>query len=138
MRSIAFTRPLLAPALFAVLGACATVSAHDDTSVDGVADGSDFTMQPGTQVLLAEHGSLRYLRVLDDSRCKPDVQCIWAGDAEVAFRWTPAGGTALDFSLHTAKAPKEQTLGARRLTLVSLSRDAAPTAVLRIGRAATP
>lgn len=138
MRSIAHARPLLAAALFLSLGACAAVSAHDDAPVHVVADGSDFTMQPGTQVLLADHGSLRYLRVRQDSRCRPDVQCIWAGDAEVAFRWTPAGGTALDFSLHTGKAPKEQALGGRRLTLVSLSREAAPTAVLRIGRAATP
>ena len=138
MRSIAFARPLLAPTLFAVLAACAAVSAHDDAAVDMVADGSDFTMQPGTQVLLSDHGSLRYLRVLEDSRCKPDVQCIWAGDAQVAFRWTPVGGTALDFSLHTGKEPKEQALGGRRLTLVSLSPGAAPTAVLRVAHAENP
>jgi hypothetical protein len=138
MRSIAYAGPLLAAALFVSLGACVAVSAHDEAPAHVVADGSDFTMQPGTQVLLADHGSLRYLRVVEDSRCKPDVQCIWAGDAQVAFRWTPAGGTALDFSLHTGRSPKEQTLGGHRLTLVSLSREAAPTAVLRIGLAATP
>jgi hypothetical protein len=138
MRSIAFARPLLAPILLAVLGACAAGSAHDDAAFDVVADGSDFTMQPGTQVLLSDHGSLRYLRVLEDSRCKPDVQCIWAGDAQVAFRWTPAGATALDFILHTGKEPKEQALGGRRLTLVSLSPGATPTATLRIGHVGSP
>jgi hypothetical protein len=138
MRSIALVRPLLFPIVFAaVLGACASVSAHGGT-VDTIADGKDFTMQPGMHVALADHGELRYLRVLGDSRCQPDVQCIWAGDAEVAFRWTPANGTAQDFTLHTGKAPKERTLGDRRLTLVSLARGAAPSAVLRIERLVRP
>jgi len=137
MRSIALARPLLFPLLFAFLGACAAVSAHGDAAV-AVADGSEFTIQPGERVALADHGSLRYLRVLADSRCQPDVQCIWAGDAEVAFEWTPAGGTAQGFSLHTGKGPKEQALGDRRLVLVSLSRGTSPSARLRIDRAPAP
>ena len=137
MRSIAL-RPLLVAMLFSVLGACAAVSAHDDAAVDGVADGSDFTMQPGTQVMLADHGRLRFVRVAQDSRCKPDVQCIWAGDAEVVFQWTPAGATTRDFTLHTGKEPRAQVLGNHRLTLVSLSRDPAREAMLRIERLPGP
>lgn len=134
MRPIALARSLLIPMLCVVLGACAAVSAHDDPAVTAIADGSGFTMQPGSEVALADRGRLRYLHVLGDSRCQPDVQCIWAGDAEVAFEWTPPGGETHAFSLHTARAPKEQALGARLLTLVSLSRGRAPTATLKIER----
>jgi hypothetical protein len=138
MRAIALTRVALIPALFAILVGCATVSAHDDASTDAVVDGADFTMQPGAQVALADGSNLRYLRVLDDSRCKPDVQCVWAGDAELAFQWTPSGRTPQDFSLHTGKAPRDHVLGGRRLTLVSLTRGAGPSATLRVELAPAP
>ena len=138
MRAIALTRTTLIPALFAVLVGCATVSTHDDASTDAVVDGAAFTMQPGAQVALADGSNLRYLRVLEDSRCKPDVQCIWAGDAEVAFQWTPSAGTPQDFSLHTGKAPRDHVLGDRLLTLLSLTRGPAPSATLRVGVAPAP
>lgn len=138
MRSTTLIRPLLVPTLLAALGACAAVSAPGNAASDVVADGSDFTMQPGAQVTFADHGRLHYLRVVSDSRCQPDVQCVWAGDAEVAFQWIPPQGPAADFSLHTGKGAKEQTVGGRRLTLVSLSRGSAPSAGLRIERMAAP
>jgi len=138
MRSIKFTTLALAPVLFAVLGACAAVPAHGAASDVVVSEGSDFTMQPGMQVAFADGGKLRYVRVLGDSRCMPDVQCIWAGDAEVAFEWTPSVGGTQSFSLHTGKAPKQQSLGSRRLVLVSLSRGAMPSAVLRTERSTVP
>lgn len=138
MRAFALTRNGMLPVLLAILVGCATVSAHDEPSANLVADGGDFTMQPGTQVALADGSSLRYLRVLEDSRCKPDVQCVWAGDAEVAFRWTPSEGSPQDFSLHTGKAAKDHVLGSRRLTLLSLSRGPAPPAMLRVEVAPAP
>jgi len=138
MRPITLARPLLFPVLIVAIGACAAVPASGDASRDVVADGSDFSLQPGATVTLADHSRLRYLRLIADSRCQPDVQCIWAGDAEVAFQWVPAGGTAEDFSLHTGKGQKERPLGERRLALVSLTRGPESTAGLRIERASTP
>lgn len=138
MQAFAIGKSLLAPVLAVALGACTAVSAHGGQSSVTVMEGSDFTMQPGTQVALPDHGTLRYLRVVEDSRCKPGMQCIWAGDAEVAFRWTPASGPAHDFSLHTGKAPKERILGTERLALVSLAPGEAPSAVLRIDPTTAP
>ena len=138
MRPSPFARPLLLPILFVALGACAAVPSSGDASRDVVADGSDFSLQPGATVTLADHSHLRYLRLVAYSRCQPDVRCIWAGDAEVAFQWTQAGGTAEDFTLHTGKGQKERELGERRLALVSLSRGPAPSAGLRIERATPP
>lgn len=101
-----------------------------------IEDGQAFSMHPGESVMLTDHSTLRYLRVGNDSRCPPRVQCIWAGDAEVGFEWTPANGAATAFTLHTGKDPRSRDLDGRRLTLVSLERGPAPTAQLRID--ATP
>ena len=48
-----------------------------------------------------------------DSRCRPDVQCVWAGDATIAMRWTPAAGgmVAQDFTAHQ---PRSQILRRQR------------------------
>ena len=90
-------------------------------------------MEIGERVMLADRANLRYIGVANDSRCMPDVQCIWAGDAEVQFEWS-MGDATRTFSLHTGKDPKQQTLGERRLALVSLARGDAPEAHLRIER----
>ncbi|WP_159017671.1 hypothetical protein [Cognatiluteimonas profundi] len=100
-----------------------------------IEDGQSFAMHPGESVTLADNSALRYLRVVNDSRCPPGVQCIWAGDAEVAFEWKPAGGGMTAFSLHTGKGAKQQVLGERTLVLVSLARGDAPEAQLRIEHA---
>ena len=126
----------LAAVLLGLFGACTTVTADPRTGGNVINDGQDFSMVPGGQVNLQDHSTLRYVRIVNDSRCPPGVQCIWAGDAEVAFTWVPASGPLQSFSLHTGKDPKSQAIGARRLTLAALARGASPQAELRVD--ATP
>lgn len=96
------------------------------------------SLRPGEQASLAG-GSLRYLRLVNDSRCAPDVQCIWAGDAEIAVEWTPAGGAPRTFSLHTGVEPRRQALeDGRSLRLLDLARGAAPSARLAVETASQP
>lgn len=102
------------------------------TPGDTIADGSTFEMRPGQSVTLADGSALRYERLVNESRCMPDVQCVWAGDAEVAFTWKPVNGPAQAFSLHTGKEPRRHALGERTVILVTLARGAAPEAGLRI------
>src|SRR5690606_40197110 len=102
------------------------------TSGDTIADGSTFDMRPGQSVTLADGSALRYERLVNESRCMPDVQCVWAGDAEVAFTWKPVNGPAEAFSLHTGKEPRRHAMGERTVILVTLARGAAPEAQLRI------
>lgn len=99
-----------------------------------IADGQAFAMQPGDQVAFPDLGALRYVGVDSDSRCPPDVQCIHAGNAVVAFRWTPSGGAGQDFMLSTPEPPRARNLGQRRLTLLSLAQGGVPQATLRIER----
>ncbi|MFC7301442.1 hypothetical protein [Cognatiluteimonas weifangensis] len=126
-------RPAFAVACLA-LAACTGVAAHGDSgrSEPMIADGTDFGMRPGDTVTLADRSTLRYLRLVNDSRCPPDVQCIWAGNAEIAFAWHDAAGARATFSLHTTVGDKQHRLGTRMLTLRSLARGDAPQAQLHI------
>ena len=117
--------------LLTSLTACSSHPAGSTgTPGNTVADGSEFNLQPGEAVTLADDSQLRYLRLVADSRCPPDVQCVWAGDAIVAFQWTSAAGAAQDFELHTGVEPRTQAIGTRSVTLKSLARGAQPEASL--------
>ncbi len=92
-------------------------------------DGGTVALVPGETASLTNGGSLRYLRLVSDSRCPPDVQCIWAGDAVIALQWMPATGAARGLELHLN--PRADTdsnhvdLDGRRITFISLSRQGA-------------
>ncbi|HSR66100.1 MAG TPA: hypothetical protein VLM17_10935, partial [Xanthomonadaceae bacterium] len=112
------SRPLLPLALLA-LAACSTV----DGAGRRVAPGEPFDLTPGAQATLADGGTLRYVALVNDSRCAPDVQCIWAGDAEITIEWTPRAGGSERFGLHTLPANSRHALDAgRSLRLVALAR----------------
>ena len=117
------------------LAACASAGAGSTGSPGGsasasIADGASFTLRPGQSARLADDSRLRYLRVVHDARCPPDVQCVWAGDAVVAFQWMPSGGAAQAFELHTGLEPRSRAIGARTVVLRSLARGAEPEATL--------
>lgn len=126
---------LLSTLLPLSLAACASSAtggsgkAADDPSV---ADGTPFTLRPGQGAVLADNSRLLYARLVQDSRCPPDVQCVWAGDAIVALQWTPAGAAAQDFELHTGLDPRARAIGSRTVTLKSLARGDSPEATLLV------
>ena len=122
---------LFAGLLPLTLAACATQA--QGAPETAVPDGETFILQAGQQVRLADDSRLRYQRLVSDSRCPPDVQCVWAGDAILAFTWSPASGDAQAFELHTGLEPRSHALGeGRRLVLESLSRGAQPAATLKL------
>ena len=118
------------PLLFAACATSATGAAGD--TARSVADGGTFTLAVGERVKLADDSTLRYVKLVNDSRCPPNVQCVWAGDAIIALEWTPASGAAQQVELHTGKEPRSQTIGTRTLRLVTLERGAAPAAQLKL------
>lgn len=130
LRSLAAIAPT-ALALLA-LAACAATATGTRGAAAGPADGDTFGMVPGATVTLPGEGTLRYASLVNDSRCQPDVQCIWAGDAEVAFEWRPSGSAVDAFSLHTGQGDKSHPVGRHVVTLVSLARGDAPEAQLKL------
>jgi hypothetical protein len=106
----------------ALLAGCATASGGGRA----LAPGMPATLSVGETVTLPDASTLTYVGVNSDSRCPPNVQCIQAGSAVVAFRH---GGH--DFTLETGKTTTTD-LGAWRLTLVSLDFSEPPKATIRI------
>ena len=90
----------------------------------------------GEAATLDDGSRLTYLRLVNDSRCPLDVQCVWAGDAEIALQWRAADGTTRALRLHTngQAGPSATRAGDRTVTLTALERGDAPTATLRIDR----
>ena len=136
-----FAASFLFPVLLPLsLAACASGTAGGETqggeaageTSANIADGASFRMQVGQSVVLADDSRLRYLRLVNDSRCAPDVQCVWAGDAIVAFEWAPGDGAPQRFELHTGLEPRSRAIGGRKLVLESLERGATPAATLRV------
>lgn len=123
-----FPRVLVLVAL-PLLAACSTVSGHGRA----VPTGQPVDLHPGEGAQVADLGTLQYDRLVNDSRCSPNVQCIWAGDAEVALTWTPAGGAAEQFTLHTKPDAGTHPLGsAHEVRLLALDRGEAPVATLQV------
>lgn len=52
-----------------------------------------------TAVLTDEHLSVTFVRVLDDSRCPIDANCIWSGDATISVRAQQEGRAAETLNL---------------------------------------
>lgn len=118
-----------ATALTAILAGC---SSPVRTGAP-VSTSQPFTLEPGGRAALPQQASLRYIGVDSDSRCPPDVQCVWAGDAQVRLVFEQSG-KQLQVVLHTAN-PAPQPLGPWTLVLVGLQRGAAPAATLRLDQA---
>lgn len=134
-KTIAAPSLLLATTLSLLLSACSAMPATGGSgSANGrtIADGSSFAMQPGETVTLSDRSTLRYVSVVSDSRCRPDVQCIHAGNAVLGFESRAAGGSVQSFELNSPDQPRSRNLGSRQVTLESLSFDAAPRAQLKV------
>ncbi|GAA5010997.1 hypothetical protein FNZ56_00990 [Pseudoluteimonas lycopersici] len=124
---------LLTTLAFLALAACTTAPASPAADANTVADGSTITLAPSQSAQLADNSRLDYIKLNGDSRCRPDVQCVWAGDATIAMRWTPANAmTAQDFVLHTNLDPKSFDANGRTITLQALERGDAPKATLQV------
>ena len=128
----------------ALLAGCAGAAPSTDTPAREDAAMPDVALQTvtlgvGERTTLADGSQLTYLRLVNDSRCPPDVRCVWAGDAEIRLRLQPTRGAAGELSLHTSplrdRGQKEVTVGGLRIALQSLERGIAPKATLAISPA---
>ena len=121
--------------LFAI--ALLTSCAAPPNGATPAADGSTVTLGIGQSTLLADNSLLTYTHLVNDSRCAPDVQCVWEGDAEIALQWRAAGTGTQELHLHTngKGGATSARAGSRTITLTALERGIAPKASLRIDHA---
>ena len=109
----------------ALLAGCATASGGGRALSPGV----PAVLSAGESVTLPDASVLTYVGVSSDSRCPPNVQCIQAGSAVLAFRHAMH-----DVTLETGKSPSAN-LGMWTLTLVALDFSSPPKATVRIDAA---
>ena len=58
----------------------------------------------GDEVAVASATQLRFVRVVNDSRCPKGVQCVWAGEVKIEFELnSPSGKTR--FELASSRSP---------------------------------
>jgi hypothetical protein len=100
-------RPLAA-ALALLLSACQATAAKPVPPP--VIPTGPQVLAPGQSVLVGPGASLRFERIANDSRCQPDVQCIWAGEVALALSLSDAHGISA-FGISSTTAPKATVKG---------------------------
>jgi len=83
--------------------------------------GANITLRIGESVSIAGTPLvLTFVRIGEDSRCPPDVTCIWAGNASVEIDARTGAGLET-ISLNTTVGPREAVVGVFRISLVELT-----------------
>ena len=95
--------------------------AHAPAAAAGPALGERFTLRVGESASIrGERATIVFDRIISDSRCAVDVQCIRAGEARAALRLEPGGGPEMSFELDTDR-DRSQEVGGYRVTLLGVS-----------------
>ena len=77
-----------------------------------------FSFKMGERVVVeGTRLKIRFLDVVDDSRCPEHATCVWAGNAEVKLKI----GDSRSISVNTGIAPKEVEVGDYKIKLNGLS-----------------
>jgi len=76
--------------------------------------------QGGTERIPASRLKIKFLSVVEDSRCPQGTQCIWAGNAKIKLRVTDHGRSRV-FNLNTAKGDKTYSFRGYQIRLVKVS-----------------
>ena len=89
--------------------------------------GQDVTLRLGQEAAVqGKDLTVRYSRLVSDSRCRPGMQCVWQGEAALAFLLKePGRGERTTAELHSGPrtGPQATTFAASRVELVSVSQD---------------
>ena len=118
-------RQLTAALLIAALAACSSSTSTDVTARTPTSQtttqevGRAFAMKIGESVMINDL-RLTFRGVEGDSRCPVGVQCVWAGDAEIALK-IEQGSKAAVAALHTTLEPKKTEWNGYTISLVSLA-----------------
>jgi hypothetical protein len=96
-------------------------------SAAGTALGRDVTLQLGQEAAVQGRDlTVRYTRLVADSRCRPGMTCVWQGEATCAFLLSePGRGESTTVELHSGPrtGPQATTFAASRVELVSVGED---------------
>ena len=76
----------------------------------------------GKQVTAKQSGlKVKFVEVLEDSRCPTGANCIWAGNARIKIEVTNKDGGEKTFELNTSSGPKGDQFDGWAVDLVTLT-----------------
>ena len=100
--------------------------------LEPIALGTPFALKVGASAKLV-NWSMTFVRVVSDSRCPPQVQCVWAGDAMVELRVT-RDRVSRTVRLHTGLEPRSLVVLRQRVTLAGLGAKPATAATFKVSK----
>lgn len=65
--------------------------------------------------------NIEFVKVLEDSRCPEDVDCVWAGSAKVQIKVSKGKSATQVFELNTNQAPNMITFQGYKIEITGLS-----------------
>ena len=107
--------------LCALVIACRSNSAAPNGALGNVTIGEGFSLAVGESAEIdGEDFLIRFNRVVQDSRCPSDVQCIWAGNGQIELV-ARSGGRSTSFTLNTGDGAREFAVNSYRIRLAALT-----------------
>ena len=81
-----------------------------------------FSLRYGNQRTIARGElTIRFVTVMEDSRCPIGVNCVWAGNAKIKVRVTDRRGRSKVMELNTSGEPRGGQFGRVTINLVNLT-----------------
>jgi hypothetical protein len=115
---------LSALALTAVTASSAPAASKDSTRHPPVTIGLGraFELALGQKARLgtADHLTIVFSRVLEDSRCPANALCVWAGNARIELRLASVTQAPASVQLNTFLPPNAAAYGSYRISLLAL------------------
>jgi hypothetical protein len=104
---------------FSILGLAALLAACNSAAAPRLGD--EFTLRVGQSASITEINLwMRFIRIVNDSRCPSTVECFVEGDGSVLIEVGPLNGDSKEDTLHTSLGPSTIPLGNAELRLVKL------------------
>ena len=96
--------------------------AQSGALTNAVSLGQEFTLRPGKKVSVrGTKLKIRFVSVVEDSRCPKGVDCVWQGNAEARFELSGIKRKASIMRLNTGIEPREAEYSGYTVRLVKLT-----------------
>lgn len=92
----------------------------------------ELSVQINKEVTAKGNVRVKFLELIEDSRCPTDANCIWAGNARIKVQISKHGQRAKTVTLNTGVNPQSVLFGGYQIKLTSLTPE--PRTNIRIRR----
>lgn len=104
---------------FSIVGLAALLAACNAAAAPRLGD--EFTLRVGQSASIPEINLwMRFIKIVNDSRCPSTVECVVEGDGSVLIEVAPLNGDSKEDTLHTTLDPRSIPLDRAELRLVKL------------------